>query len=90
MDYLSQPVGESSGVEAIALCSASLFRELLLSLLSFNVGIEAVQLGIIAVAFALLTLLRRTSAHRWALPAMTAPIVLVSLYCFCDRVAIAV
>lgn len=34
--------------------------ELLLSLLSFNVGIEAVQLGIIAVTFPLLALLRRT------------------------------
>ncbi|WP_392755370.1 HupE/UreJ family protein [Streptomyces sp. LN590] len=64
--------------------------ELLLSLLSFNVGIDVVQLGIIAVVFPLLVLLRRTPAHRWALPAMTAPIVLVSLYWFCDRVALAV
>ncbi|MET8331651.1 HupE/UreJ family protein [Streptomyces sp. NPDC005181] len=64
--------------------------ELLLSLLSFNVGIEAVQLGIIAVTFPLLTLLRRTPAHCWAMPATTAPIVLVSLYWFCDRVALAV
>lgn len=62
--------------------------ELLLSLLSFNVGIEAVQLGLIAVVFPLLVLLRRTPAHRWALPAMTAPIVLVSLYWFWDRVAV--
>ncbi|MFJ7497117.1 HupE/UreJ family protein [Streptomyces sp. NPDC097727] len=63
--------------------------ELLLSLLSFNVGIEAVQLGIIAAVFPLLALLRRTPAHRWALPAMTAPIVIVSLYWFWDRVAVA-
>lgn len=60
--------------------------ELLLSLLSFNVGIEAVQLGIIAVVFPLLVLLRRAPAHRWVLPAMTAPIVIVSLYWFWDRV----
>ncbi|MFJ4846337.1 MULTISPECIES: HupE/UreJ family protein [unclassified Streptomyces] len=60
--------------------------ELLLSLLSFNVGIEAVQLGVIAVVFPLLVLLRRTPAHRWVLPAMTAPIVIVSLYWFWDRV----
>ncbi|WP_406422559.1 HupE/UreJ family protein [Streptomyces sp. NBC_00842] len=64
--------------------------ELLLSLLSFNAGIEAVQLGIIAVGFPLLVLLRRTPAHRWALPAMTAPIVMVSLYWFWGRVADAV
>ncbi|MFE7389872.1 HupE/UreJ family protein [Streptomyces sp. NPDC057582] len=64
--------------------------ELLLSLLSFNAGIEAVQLGIIAVVFPLLVLLRRTPAHRWALPAMAAPIVIVSLYWFWGRVADAV
>ncbi|MFF2408461.1 HupE/UreJ family protein [Streptomyces sp. NPDC058092] len=63
--------------------------ELLLSLLSFNIGIEAVQLGIIAVVFPLLLLLRRTPAHRWALPAMTAPIVIVSLYWFWDRLSVA-
>jgi hydrogenase/urease accessory protein HupE len=61
--------------------------ELLLSLLGFNVGIEVVQLGIIAVVFPLLVLLRRVPAHRWALPALTAPIVLVSLYWVWDRVA---
>ncbi|MGP2438825.1 HupE/UreJ family protein [Streptomyces sp. JW3] len=60
--------------------------ELLLSLLSFNVGIEVVQLGIIAVVFPLLALLRRVPAHRWALPALTAPIVLVSCYWVWDRV----
>ncbi|MFJ8601744.1 HupE/UreJ family protein [Streptomyces shenzhenensis] len=62
--------------------------ELLLSLLSFNVGIEAVQLGIIVVVFPLLLLLRRSPVHRWVLPALTAPIVIVSLYWFWDRVAI--
>ncbi|MER6532052.1 HupE/UreJ family protein [Streptomyces sp. NPDC001508] len=62
--------------------------ELLLSLLSFNVGIEAVQLGIILVVFPLLLLLRRSPVHRWVLPALTAPIVLVSLYWLWDRVAV--
>ncbi|MFL4902060.1 HupE/UreJ family protein [Streptomyces sp. MMS24-I2-30] len=62
--------------------------ELLLSLLSFNVGIEAVQLGIIAVVFPLLVLLRRSPVHRWVLPALTAPIVIVSLYWLWDRVAV--
>ncbi|MEV1171201.1 HupE/UreJ family protein [Nonomuraea sp. NPDC049784] len=60
--------------------------ELLLSLLSFNVGIEATQLVIIAVLFPLLVLLRRTSAARWAVAAMSVPIVAVSLYWFFDRI----
>ncbi|GGJ27598.1 HupE/UreJ family protein [Streptomyces brasiliensis] len=62
--------------------------ELLLSLLSFNVGIEVVQLAIIAAVFPLLALLRRMPAHRWVLPALTAPIVVVSLYWFVDRLAV--
>ncbi|MBF8184987.1 HupE/UreJ family protein [Nonomuraea sp. K274] len=60
--------------------------ELLLSLLSFNVGIEAAQLAIVAVLFPLLVLLRRTPAARWAPAAITVPIVAVSLYWFFDRV----
>ncbi|MGW1259136.1 HupE/UreJ family protein [Streptomyces sp. NPDC002513] len=64
--------------------------ELLLSLLSFNVGIEVVQLGIIAVVFPLLLLLRRSPVHRWVLPALTVPIVVVSLYWLWDRVAVSV
>ncbi|MFE6286274.1 HupE/UreJ family protein [Streptomyces sp. NPDC057877] len=63
--------------------------ELLLSLLSFNVGIEVMQLVLIAGAFPLLRLLRRTPAQRWALPALTVPIVLVSLYWCWDRTAVA-
>ncbi|MFJ6567469.1 HupE/UreJ family protein [Streptomyces sp. NPDC091292] len=62
--------------------------ELLVSLLSFNVGIEAVQLGIIAVVFPLLLLLRRSPVHRWVLPALTVPIVAVSLYWLWDRVSV--
>ncbi|WP_214415736.1 HupE/UreJ family protein [Sphaerisporangium fuscum] len=60
--------------------------ELLLSLLSFNVGIEVTQLVIIAVLFPLLTLLRRTSAARWAVVATSVPIVAVSLYWLVDRI----
>ncbi|MGI5190146.1 HupE/UreJ family protein [Promicromonospora sp. CA-289599] len=60
---------------------------LLWSLLSFNVGIEAVQLGIIAVVFPLLVLLRarapRTAA--WALGTTTAGIVVVALYWVAER-----
>ncbi|MEV4178874.1 HupE/UreJ family protein [Nonomuraea sp. NPDC049709] len=60
--------------------------ELLLSLLSFNVGIEVTQLAIIAVLFPLLVLLRRTSWSRWAVVALSIPIVAVSVYWFLDRV----
>jgi hydrogenase/urease accessory protein HupE len=60
--------------------------ELLLSLLSFNVGIEATQLAIVAVLFPLLTQLRRTSWARWAVAALSIPIVGVSLYWFFDRI----
>ncbi|MBQ1093617.1 HupE/UreJ family protein [Streptomyces sp. B93] len=63
--------------------------ELLLSLLSFNLGIEAMQLVLVAVAFPPLRLLRRTPAQRWALPALTVPVVLVGLYWCWDRTAVA-
>ncbi|MGI5287824.1 HupE/UreJ family protein [Nonomuraea polychroma] len=59
---------------------------LLLSLLSFNVGIEVTQLVIIAVLFPLLALLRRTPVARWAALTMSVPIVAVSLYWFFDRI----
>ncbi|MGW2156051.1 HupE/UreJ family protein [Nonomuraea sp. NPDC001699] len=60
--------------------------ELLLSLLSFNVGIEVTQLAIIAVLFPLLVLLRRTAAARWTSAAVSLSIVAVSLYWFLDRI----
>ncbi|MEU1393965.1 MULTISPECIES: HupE/UreJ family protein [unclassified Nonomuraea] len=60
--------------------------ELLLSLLSFNVGIEVTQLAIIAVLFPLLVLLRRTAAARWTVAAVSLSIVAVSLYWFLDRI----
>jgi hydrogenase/urease accessory protein HupE len=60
---------------------------LLWSLLSFNVGIEAVQLGIIAVVFPLLVLLRVRAPRtvRWVLGAATAGIVAVALYWVVER-----
>jgi hydrogenase/urease accessory protein HupE len=62
---------------------------LLWSLLSFNVGIEAVQLGIIAVVFPLLVLLRVRAPRtaRWVLGAATAGIVAVALYWVLERLA---
>lgn len=39
---------------------------------------------------ALLLLVRRTAARRWVPPALTAAIVLVGLYWFWDRIAVAV
>ena len=65
---------------------------LLWSLLSFNVGIEAVQLGIIAVMFPLLLLLRVRAPRiaRWVLGAATAGIVAVALYWVLDRLSVTV
>ncbi|MFF4866031.1 HupE/UreJ family protein [Streptomyces sp. NPDC001231] len=59
---------------------------LLLSLLSFNLGIEAAQLLLIAVLFPLLTLARRTPAARWVAVTVTVAIVTISLYWFLDRI----
>ncbi|SEK62976.1 HupE/UreJ family protein [Nonomuraea pusilla] len=59
--------------------------ELLLSLLSFDLGIEVTQPAIVAVLFPLLRWLRRSPAHRWAVAAPTVPIVTVSLYWLVDR-----
>ena len=60
---------------------------LLWSLLSFNVGIEAVQLGIIAVVFPLLVLLRVRAPRlaRWLLGTTTAGIVMLALWWVADR-----
>ena len=60
--------------------------ELLWSLIAFNLGIEAVQLVLIAIAFPLLVLLRRTAAAR---PAILIAAVLVGaagLFWFVERV----
>ncbi|MCP2262902.1 HupE / UreJ protein [Promicromonospora thailandica] len=60
---------------------------LLWSLLSFNVGIEAVQLGIVAVAFPLLALLRTRTPRvaRWALAVTTTAIAATALYWLTTR-----
>lgn len=62
---------------------------LLWSLLSFNVGIEAVQLGIIAVVFPLLVLLRVRAprAARWVLGAACTAIAAVALWWVVERLA---
>jgi hypothetical protein len=61
---------------------------LLWSLLVFNVGIEAVQLSIIAVVFPLLVLLRRQSprAGLWATGAISAGVSVMGLIWFGQRV----
>ena len=61
--------------------------QLLVSLLVFNVGIEAVQLGIVLVVFPVLVLLRRR-AHRaalWVTGTVTAGVFVVGLFWFVQR-----
>lgn len=60
---------------------------LLWSLLVFNVGIEAVQLGLIALIFPLLSLLRRRSpvAGRWATGLVAAGVAVMGLVWFVER-----
>ncbi|WP_061300085.1 HupE/UreJ family protein [Herbidospora cretacea] len=60
---------------------------LLWSLLVFNVGIEAVQLGLIALIFPLLSLLRRRSpvAGRWATGLVAAGVAVMGLLWFVER-----
>jgi hypothetical protein len=60
---------------------------LLWSLLVFNVGIEAVQLGIIAVVFPLLTLLRRRAPRvaLWTGVVVASGVALVGLFWFVQR-----
>ncbi|MFE0633017.1 HupE/UreJ family protein [Streptomyces sp. NPDC058864] len=62
---------------------------LLWSLLVFNVGIEAVQLAIIAVVFPLLLVLRRRSARAglWATGAISAGVSVMGLVWFVQRVS---
>ncbi|WP_020013262.1 HupE/UreJ family protein [Promicromonospora sukumoe] len=62
---------------------------LLWSLLSFNVGIEAVQLGIIALVFPLLVLLRVRAPRtaRWVLLAGCTAIAAVALWWVVERLA---
>ncbi|MFE5293059.1 HupE/UreJ family protein [Isoptericola sp. NPDC056618] len=61
---------------------------LLGSLLVFNVGIEAVQLGIIAVLYPLLVLLRRRAprAGRWVTAVVAAAVAVVGLFWLVQRV----
>lgn len=61
---------------------------LLWSLLVFNVGIEVVQLGIIAAVFPLLVLLRRRGQRLglWATGTISAAVTVMGLVWFVDRV----
>ncbi|SKC77937.1 HupE/UreJ family protein [Krasilnikoviella flava] len=61
---------------------------LLGSLLVFNVGIEAVQLCIVAIVFPLLVLLRRRSPRvaRWVTAVVAAGVALVGVFWFVQRV----
>jgi len=61
---------------------------LLWSLLVFNLGIEAVQIGIIALAFPLLTLLRRhsPSVGAWVTGAIAAFVAVAGMVWFVQRV----
>lgn len=59
--------------------------ELLWSLLAFNLGIEAVQLAIIAVAFPLLVLLRRTAAADPATRVAGVLVGAVGVFWFAER-----
>lgn len=62
---------------------------LLWSLLVFNVGIEVVQLAIIAIVFPLLVLLRRrtVAAPRWTTGAIALAVSVIGLTWFVERVA---
>ncbi|TPW77735.1 HupE/UreJ family protein [Schumannella soli] len=61
---------------------------LLWSLLVFNVGIEAVQLGIIAIVFPLLMLLRRRvpTVGRWVTGIVAGGVALMGLVWFVERI----
>jgi hypothetical protein len=58
-------------------------------LVVFNVGIEAVQIGIILVMFPLLALLRRHKGplHDWTTGLITAGVTVMGLIWFVQRVA---
>ena len=60
--------------------------ELLGSLLAFNLGIEVVQLAIIAVAFPLLVLLRRTSAADAVTKSVGALVAAVGVFWVVERI----
>lgn len=59
--------------------------ELLVSLLAFNLGIEIVQLALVAVAFPLLVLLRRTAAAEPTTRIAGVLVAAVGLYWFAER-----
>ena len=73
---------------------ASILREmglpkegLVLSLLSFNVGVEIGQMAVVAVVLPIVLLVRRQSWQRWAVNAASLAIAGMGLYWFVARVA---
>lgn len=61
-------------------------RGLILSLLSFNVGVEAGQIAVVAVVLPLIVLLRRQPWQRHAVRALSLAIVAFGLYWFFQRI----
>ncbi len=59
---------------------------LVLSLLSFNVGVEAGQIAVVAVVLPIIVLLRRQPWHRYAVQALSLAILAFGLYWFFDRI----
>jgi hypothetical protein len=60
-------------------------RGLVLSLLSFNVGVEAGQLAVVAVVLPIILLVRRQAWQRWAVYAASLAIAGMGLYWFAER-----
>ncbi|MFL6024651.1 MAG: HupE/UreJ family protein [Marmoricola sp.] len=69
--------------------TSSFSWQLLWSLLVFNLGIEAVQIGVIVAAFPVLALLRRSNrtAYLWVTGAIAAGVSLMGLIWFVERLA---
>jgi hypothetical protein len=69
--------------------TSSFSWQLLWSLVVFNIGIEAVQIGIIVVTFPLLALLRRHKGplHLWTTSLIAAGVTVMGLIWFVQRVA---
>ncbi len=62
-------------------------RGLVLSLLSFNVGVELGQMAVVAVVLPIILLVRRQAWQRWAIHAASLVILGMGLYWFVERLA---
>ena len=63
-------------------------RGLVLSLLSFNVGVEIGQMAVVAVVLPIILLVRRQVWQRWAVNAASLAITGMGLYWFVERLAL--